>query len=151
MSKAESHLSRRLLIAIVLAASGFVAVWHHGTPVVTAETSDRRDSEILQAYEERSGGIWVSGEGVTIRILADDNDGSRHQRFIIELQSGHTLLMAHNIDLAPRIASLQIGDTVGFNGVYEWNTKGGVIHWTHHDPQGRHDGGWLRHQGRIYR
>ena len=87
---------------------------------------------------------------MVIRILADDNDGDRHQRFVLETSSGRTLLVAHNIDLAPRIGSLSTGDTVAFYGVYETNSQGGVIHWTHHDPQGRHVAGWLEHRGQRY-
>lgn len=102
------------------------------------------------AFNERSSGVQVAGEGVVSKILPDDNDGSRHQRFILTLSSGQKLLMAHNIDLAPRIASLMEGDSVAFYGVYEWNVKGGVIHWTHLDPDGRHEAGWLKHAGRIY-
>ena len=83
-------------------------------------------------------------------MLSDDNQGSRHQRFILELSSGLSLLVAHNIDLAPRIEGLQTGDTVSFYGEYEWNNQGGVMHWTHHDPAGRHADGWLKHQGRTY-
>ncbi len=95
-------------------------------------------------------GQQVSGSGMVVRILADDNDGDRHQRFILELSSGRTLLVAHNIDLAPRISSLETGDTVSFYGEYEPSAQGGVIHWTHHDPQGRHVAGWLQHDGRRY-
>lgn len=95
-------------------------------------------------------GRMTSGRGTVVRILADDNDGSRHQRFILELASGRTLLVAHNIDLAPRIGSLRRGDVVQFRGVFEHNERGGVIHWTHHDPQGRRAGGWLEHRGRRY-
>lgn len=95
-------------------------------------------------------GQQVSGSGTVIRILADDNDGSRHQRFILQLSSGRTLLIAHNIDLAPRIAALGTGDTVRFYGEFEPNPQGGLIHWTHRDPQGHHVGGWLEHRGRRY-
>jgi hypothetical protein len=42
------------------------------------------------------------------------------------------------------------GDYVEFNGQYEWNAKGGVVHWTHHDPQGRHETGWVKHNGHNY-
>lgn len=95
-------------------------------------------------------GQQAHGSGIVTRILADDNDGSRHQRFILELPSGRTLLVAHNIDVAPRVMALQRGDIVEFNGVFETNERGGVIHWTHHDPQRRHVGGWLQHNGQRY-
>lgn len=109
------------------------------------------DAPAAQADSNWYAGQQVSGSGRVVRILSDDNDGSRHQRFILELASGRTVLVAHNIDLAPRIASLHTGDTVGFFGEFETNDRGGVIHWTHHDPQGRHPDGWLEHEGRRYR
>lgn len=84
------------------------------------------------------------------RILADDSDGSRHQRFLIRLESGQTLLVAHNIDLAPRVSGLREGDTVEFNGEYVWNEKGGVVHWTHRDPANHHVAGWLKHDGQTF-
>lgn len=95
-------------------------------------------------------GQQVHGGGEVIRILADDNDGSRHQRFIVRLSSERTLLIAHNIDIAPRVPSIAVGDQVFFNGEYEWNDKGGVIHWTHRDPQNRHQAGWIEHKGKKY-
>lgn len=112
---------------------------------VTARTEGvGGDGAIVDAYQEQRSGVQVTGEGVVVNVLPDDNDGSRHQRFILKLSSGHTLLIAHNIDLAPRIPSLRTGDRVGFHGVYEWNPKGGVVHWTHDDPRGRHPAGWVR-------
>jgi hypothetical protein len=105
---------------------------------------------VATAFRDQRSGIQVSGDGVVDRVLSDDGDGSRHQRFILRLASGQTLLVAHNIDLAPRIARLEAGDTVAFNGVYEWNDKGGVVHWTHHDPSGQHQAGWLKHNGATY-
>lgn len=108
------------------------------------------DAEIIVAYQQGHSDIQVSGTGTVIRILPDDLEGSRHQKFILKLQSRQTLLISHNIDLAPRVANLKIGDQVEFYGEYEWNKKGGVIHWTHRDPGGEHAHGWLKHNGIKY-
>jgi hypothetical protein len=106
---------------------------------------------IGRAFATGTSDIQVEGEGTVQRLLPDDLNGSRHQRFILQLASGQTLLVAHNIDIAPRIDGLEVGDSVRFNGEYVWNAKGGVIHWTHHDPGGRHVSGWLMHNGRTYK
>lgn len=108
------------------------------------------DQKLKQAYENRQSDLQVQGSGTVIRLLPDDNDGSRHQKFILRLNNKQTLLVAHNIDLAPRLANLRVGDRVQFYGEYEWNVKGGVMHWTHRDPNNRHPHGWLKHNGRKY-
>jgi hypothetical protein len=108
------------------------------------------DQLLQRAYENRQSNLQVEGSGVVIKILPDDLQGSRHQKFILRLSSGQTLLIAHNIDIAPRIDALREGDTVAFLGEYEWNAKGGVVHWTHHDPAGQHSSGWLEHDGSTF-
>ncbi|EOQ64918.1 hypothetical protein F935_00573 [Acinetobacter calcoaceticus ANC 3811] len=105
---------------------------------------------IKAAYEQRQSNVQVQGSGRVKAILRDDNDGSRHQKFILVLKNGLSILVAHNIDLAPKISNLKKGDMVEFYGEYEYNPKGGVLHWTHRDPQSRHESGWLKHDGQIY-
>jgi hypothetical protein len=82
-------------------------------------------------------------------LLSDDNDGSRHQRFVIEIPGRLTLLIAHNIDLAERVP-LGLGDRVRVRGMYGWNELGGLVHWTHRDPHGVEDGGYVRYRTRMF-
>jgi molybdopterin converting factor small subunit len=140
------------LFIVVLIAIGVYGYIQNNPDVISTltEESIQSDNSVADAYQNQLSDIQVSGSGDVSRILSDDNKGRRHQRFILRLSSGQTLLVAHNIDLAPKISTLKNGDEVQFFGEYEWNSKGGVIHWTHHDPGGRHIGGWLKHNGRKY-
>ena len=110
----------------------------------------RDAGRLEEAFDRQQSNVQVQAAGEVVRTLADDNDGSRHQRIIVRLPSGQTVLIAHNIDLAPRIDGLRRGDRVAFFGEYEWNPQGGVVHWTHRDPAGQHVAGWLEVAGRRY-
>jgi len=135
------------VIVVIVASYGFYAQNHRSTSISSDGTS-RNDSTLTKAIEDHASHLQVEGEGAVVRILSDDTEGSRHQRFILRLATGQTILIAHNIDLAPRV-SIREGDVVAFSGEYEWNEKGGVVHWTHRDPAGRHPDGWLKSGGQI--
>ena len=115
-----------------------------------AVPTGKDSSEILAAYKNQRSDVQVEGKAIVSRLLQDDNEGSRHQKFILKLANGLTVLVAHNIDLAPRISDLKAGDNIEYYGEYEWNEKGGVLHWTHDDPAGHHEDGWLKHKGITY-
>ncbi len=130
------------------------------TPRADAPASGASTTTLAQTQErvaglmrEKRSGQMVAFDARVLRTLADDNDGARHQRFILALEdrSGEfdTILVAHNIDLAER-APVKAGDIVSLYGQYEFNDRGGVLHWTHHDPAGRHEGGWIEHAGIRY-
>ncbi len=104
---------------------------------------------ILDAYKAQRSDFWATVSGDVVKVLPDDDEGDRHQKFLLELPSGHTLLIAHNIDIAPRVP-VKEGDAVTLRGEYEWKEQGGVMHWTHHDPGGRRPGGWIEHAGKKY-
>jgi hypothetical protein len=145
-------MKKVVLIALVVAAlyfggreSGLVPTAHE---VGTAASGG---GEVLAAaFENHRSNVQVQGGGSVSKVLPDDNEGSRHQRFIVRLASGQTVLIAHNIDLAGRVSSLKPGDIVEFYGEYEWNERGGVVHWTHRDPQHNHADGWIKHNGQTY-
>ena len=94
----------------------------------------------------------VLGCGTVIKVLKDDNEGSRHQKFLVKIDNypNITVLIAHNIDLAPRIEGIQAKNPIRFYGEYIYNDKGGIVHWTHRDPASRHQDGWLEYKGQQY-
>lgn len=109
-----------------------------------------RDKKLAWAFKNKVSEIQVTCSGKVVYKLADDTSDVRHQRFIIELESGQTLLIVHNIDLVKRVKPLRIGDKVTVRGEYIWNHKGGLIHYTHRDPAGIHPSGWIKHRGILY-
>jgi hypothetical protein len=106
---------------------------------------------LKNAFINRLSNIQVLILGRVVSVLPDDTNGDRHQRFIVKLSNSQTLLITHNIDIAPRINDLRVGDQLYIYGEYEWNSKGGVIHWTHHDPNRRHLDGWIERNGVSFR
>lgn len=119
-------------------------------PRATETPSLSDNAAIMRAFTNRARDVRVDGSGSVSRVLADDNQGDRHQRFLVLLPTGQSVLIVHNIDIAPRVENLRVGDEVEFEGEYVWNLKGGLVHWTHHDPSNRHRPGWVKHAGHVY-
>jgi hypothetical protein len=107
------------------------------------------DPALLAAIERHRSEIWGVAAGTVERLLEDDRKGIPHQRFIIRIETGTTILVEYNLDLAPRVP-LEVGDSVVVRGEYHWSELGGRIHWVHHDPSGAPGGGWLKLRGKVY-
>jgi hypothetical protein len=141
---------KKVLLSIICAAIIIATQYVQTTQTATGQTHSTANTDLANAFINQQSNIQIQGTGTVIKILDDDIQGSKHQRFIVDVGNNQTLLIAHNIDLAPRIPRLKSGDTVEFYGEYEWNKKGGVLHWTHHDPGKRHTDGWLKHMEKTY-
>lgn len=131
-----------------------------GTPGITTvgrttevQSEDQAGNQLIQqsVSREQSDVFIASAAGRVTRLLADDLEGSKHQKFLVRLPNNVTVLISHNIDLAPRVPVAE-GDTVRFRGEYEYNDRGGVVHWTHHNPNRnpRKPGGWIEVGGKRY-
>ena len=136
-------------IALVILAIG--ANYFIDQPATNDAPATQRPATgaVATAFQQGRSDVILEDAGRIVKVLPDDNKGSRHQRFLVDMGT-NTILIAHNIDLAPRVDNIREGTQIRFKGEYEFNDKGGVVHWTHHDPGGRHEGGYLEYQGQRY-
>lgn len=138
--------AQRSVFGVFLALAAIAVLWQLWPatgPETAAPTASSSEAAIARFFAAHRSGELVEVEGVVERVLSDDRAGSPHQRFIVRLANDMTLLVAHNIALATRV-DVEPGNRVRLRGEYAWNPEGGVIHWTHPDPDGDHPPGWIR-------
>lgn len=121
------------------------------SPVInsSAANSAKTLAQLRAAANDPNAKFWTTLQGTVIKNLKDDQEGDRHQKFLVQVAKDLTLLVSHNIDVASRVP-VREGDTIKIQGEYVWNNRGGVIHWTHRDPNGRKAGGWIEVNGKHY-
>ncbi len=108
----------------------------------------QNDNNLLpKLIKNKSSDKIVTFKAKVIKKLADDIEGDKHQKMILKVGK-NTLLLAHNIDKAPRIP-VKVGDEVLVRGEYEYNDLGGVIHWTHRSTNS-HPDGWVKYKNKTY-
>ncbi|MBV9277651.1 MAG: DUF3465 domain-containing protein [Candidatus Eremiobacteraeota bacterium] len=93
--------------------------------------------------------VEVHFSGTIARYLGTHySQSGEHEGFLI-MPSGSTnsLMVEDNVNLSGFIP-MRRGDAVELQGQYECNDS--VIHWTHHDPSGRHVGGFVIVNGRRF-
>ena len=123
--------------------------WRAATSADALRAVGEAMNETLRHRGPDGSGVWVEAAGKVDRVLPEDKKGSPHQRFIVRLRSGQTVLISHNVNLAFRVP-VDVGSEVRFRGEYRFQKRGGVIHWTHHDPTKKRQGGWIEHNGKRY-
>ena len=112
------------------------------------------DGGIPDLFRRQQSDQIVQASGTLVKILPDDidtSDGSeQHQKFLVELLDSRrtTVKICHNLKFGR--APAKEGQVVSFRGEYEYNDKGGSVHWTHHDPMQIHPDGWIEIDGQRY-
>lgn len=107
------------------------------------------DAEAIRAQQLHLVKVPLTVTAPVKKMLKYDDRGLPHEKFLLLLSNGTTILVAHNTQMAPYVP-LQAGDTVTVSGEYVWNAKGGLIHWTHHSDTPNHKGGYIDFNGKRY-
>jgi len=136
-------------VSLALAACGQAQQTLNAGSTTASALSAGDQSQVIIAQEAHAYKVEVTVQAPVYKLLRDDTEGLPHQRFLVVLNNGTTVLIAHDVQMAPRVP-IKPGDVVTVHGEYIWNKKGGVIHWTHHTDTGRHMGGWIDFNGQRY-
>lgn len=118
--------------------------------ILFSSISLANDQVIRYLSQARANHINVNGFGHVIKVFSDKTKSPIHQRFVIKLDDGQTLIIMHNIDVGKRINNLRVNDPIRFFGEYVWHKRGGVIYSTHKDPSHHHENGWIFRYGKKY-
>lgn len=125
-----------------------------GCATVSA-TGDAGNRQIYEAWRAGRSKVEVQATGSIARILGErSGESGPHQGFLLHLTGpgGHglTVRIESNLALIRAFPALRDGEAAVVRGEYEFDRRGGVIHWTHHDPRGRHPAGFVEVGGRRY-
>jgi hypothetical protein len=134
--------SGRDAVAAIAAAAALVAC--------ASQSPD--NAAVCSAYTAGRSHVEVIADGTVTRVLGvQPGRVSPHEGFLFRLGSGCSVIVRveANADFTGPIP-LAPGQHVLVKGEYEYYPLGGVIHWTHRDPRGRHEGGYITTGGRIY-
>lgn len=119
----------------------------NGTGATAADAGG--EQRLGRAIAKHESSVWVEVPCEVVKLLPDDTETPRHQKFLVEIVSGDTLLIAHNIDVAQRVP-IKPGQSIVIRGRYEWNEKGGLLHFTHRDSDRGRPRGWIEAGGKRY-
>jgi Protein of unknown function (DUF3465) len=117
-----------------------------------AATQAPDDAAVCEAFSAQRSGVEVVAQGRVTRVLGvQAGRSSPHEGFLLRLDSGCALVVRVevNTDFTGTIP-LSVGQRVLVKGDYEYYSRGGVIHWTHRDPRGRHENGYVDVNGTTY-
>jgi len=73
-----------------------------------------------------------------------------HEQFDVRADDGAPFRVIDNVTIAPRVPA-RPGDRVTVEGeLVHDRGRPPIVHWTHHDPRGRHPDGFVALGGRVY-
>jgi hypothetical protein len=107
------------------------------------------DREVIADQANQQSKVEVTVVARVKKLLPDDTRGLQHQKFLLILSNGTTVLIANDLTYGQRVP-IQAGDVVKIHGEYIWNRLGGLIHWTHRSDNPRHESGWIEFNGQTY-
>ncbi len=108
------------------------------------------DKNLNDAINKHQNVYFLEAASLKVtKLLADDQQGLRHQKFEVVTSQGQKVLCVYNLDQGQRIP-LQVGDQVDVGGEFKWTKYGALLHWLHEDSRDKRPDGYVDLEGRRY-
>jgi len=116
--------------------------------------ADPQNGPVYQAWRAERSYVEVTAAGSVARVLGTElGPSGEHEGFLLHLAGaagrGLTVRIEDNIDLTGPIPITE-GESIVVRGEYIFDPRGGLIHYTHRDPGGRHAAGYIEAGGKLY-
>ena len=123
-------------------------------PGCRAAPASDGNGDVYDAWRAQRSRVEVTASGSVARYLGVRSGRSgAHEGFLLHLRGaagrGLTVRVETNVDITG-IVPLSEGEDVVVRGEYVYDARGGIVHYTHRDPRGRHPGGWVQAGGKLY-
>ncbi|HEY1428658.1 MAG TPA: DUF3465 domain-containing protein [Candidatus Tumulicola sp.] len=107
--------------------------------------------DIVSAYSQRRPAEidFKATVSSAPRFFYGRRSHAMHEAFDAQTAAGPVEIV-DNVSIAPR-CPVKIGDAIDVRGEMVHDPgRLPIVHWTHHDPEGTHSGGFIRLHGRVY-
>ncbi|MBD5633735.1 MAG: DUF3465 domain-containing protein [Candidatus Eremiobacteraeota bacterium] len=121
---------------------------------LSGSPSDGPNGAVYDAWRSGRSHTQVTASGSVVRVLGLSHGPSgAHEGFLLHLRGsagrGLTVRVEDNVDVTGPLP-LTAGADVEVRGEYIYDALGGIIHYTHLDPRGRHAAGYVRIGDKVY-
>lgn len=139
----------RLVSSLVVVA--VLAIFNYFTK--NSSQNDKPQNQDVSYYlENKKDSYYIEiTQAKVVKVLEDDQEDIKHQKWLVRLPSNHTLLAIYNIDYYERVP-IQEGDEISLAGELGHNDQTGkpFIHWLHLDDTGKRPYGYVKLKGKYY-
>jgi hypothetical protein len=110
------------------------------------------NSLVCQTYAGQGSNQEVITQGTVVNVLGERGGPyGEHEGFLLKLDGDCDLMLRVETNVSiTGFVPIRRGEKVIVKGEYEYDPMGGVLHWTHHDPAGRHVAGYVVSAGKTY-
>lgn len=139
------------VLLMVLASSTAQAIYPEGFRGFSNEATVTDDRDLVKANRDRRTVRFVRAANLTVtKLMPDDNDGSRHQRFYAKLSDNSEVYIVYSLEYGRVRVPVNVGSIIGVGGEYRWTKFGGLLHWVHEDHRDQRPDGYVEVRGVRY-